>query len=97
MNLERERTVMRAAGWRPKMKIGCRFCVGGGRGQWGAGVGRRGWCVRLYYVGLAPYERARIFLGLRRGGWVMTTGRGNSQAVRGGDLEGDVSAAAEVF
>jgi hypothetical protein len=36
---------------------------------------------RLYYLGLAPYERARHFLGLSERGWVKLVGR-NSHALR---------------
>ena len=51
---------------------------------------------RLYYLGLAPYERARHFLGLSERGWVNWSEEIRRKCGDGDFTEGDVSAA-EVF
>ena len=71
LNLEMETKYTWRPDLRPRMKDWVAdFTLAGQAALGGSHLASRMVMFRLYYLGLAPYERARHFLGLSEHGWV---------------------------
>jgi hypothetical protein len=71
LNLERDAKYSWRPDTRPKMKDWVAdFALAGQKALEGPEWASRMVMFRLYYLGLAPYERARHFLGLSERGWI---------------------------